>query len=127
MRPRAALLCALILPAALLAATLGTPAQQGSASSPADSVAAAPPAPAASASNSSNSSTSEPAAHSRAPRTEAAVRLEGERRFRANCGRCHQSPQKYSPRVMATIIRHMRVRATLTDQDMRYIMAYMTK
>ena len=54
-------------------------------------------------------------------------RLEGERRYRTNCGRCHQPPHKYPPRMMATMIRHMRVRATITDEDMRYIVAYMTQ
>lgn len=59
-------------------------------------------------------------------RTEAA-RAEGEKRFRANCGRCHVAPQKFPPRVMATVIRHMRVRAMLTDEDMRLILQYMTE
>lgn len=58
---------------------------------------------------------------------EAALRIEGERRFRANCGRCHQAPHKFPPRMMATIIRHMRVRATITDEDMRLILEYMTQ
>ena len=43
------------------------------------------------------------------------MRVQGEQRFHANCGRCHATPQKFSPRVMATVIRHMRVRATITD------------
>jgi len=34
-----------------------------------------------------------------------AMRLEGERRFRANCGRCHAAPHKFPPRMMATIMR----------------------
>ena len=42
-----------------------------------------------------------------------AKRVEGEQRFRANCGRCHAAPQKFPPRMMATIVRHMRVRATI--------------
>ena len=56
-----------------------------------------------------------------------ALRLEGEKRFRANCGRCHQAPHKFPPRVMATAIRHMRVRAMITDDDMRLILRYMTQ
>jgi mono/diheme cytochrome c family protein len=56
-----------------------------------------------------------------------ALRLEGEKRFRANCGRCHQAPHKFPPRVMATAIRHMRVRAMITDEDMRFILHYMTQ
>jgi mono/diheme cytochrome c family protein len=58
---------------------------------------------------------------------EAAERIEGEKRFRANCSRCHQSPHKYPPRVMATALRHMRVRAMITDEDMRLILRYMTQ
>jgi cytochrome c5 len=56
-----------------------------------------------------------------------AMRLEGEKRFRANCGRCHAAPQKFAPRAMATIVRHMRVRATITDEDMRLVLFYMTQ
>jgi len=58
---------------------------------------------------------------------ESALRIEGEKRFRTNCGRCHMAPHKFPPRVMATAIRHMRVRATLTDEDMRLILHYMTQ
>ena len=55
------------------------------------------------------------------------MRVQGEQRFRANCGRCHAAPQKFSPRVMATVVRHMRVRATITDEDMRLVLFYMTQ
>lgn len=55
------------------------------------------------------------------------ARLEGEKRFRTNCGRCHQPPHKFPPRVMAAAIRHMRVRAMITDEDMRLILRYMTQ
>ena len=51
--------------------------------------------------------------------------FEGEKRFRANCGRCHMAPHKFPPRMMATIVRHMRVRATITDEDMQLILRYM--
>ncbi|HEY2233047.1 MAG TPA: cytochrome c [Candidatus Angelobacter sp.] len=55
------------------------------------------------------------------------MHVEGEKRFRSNCGRCHAAPPKFPPRMMATIVRHMRVRATITDQDMRFILRYMTE
>jgi len=55
------------------------------------------------------------------------MRIAGERRFRANCGRCHAAPQKFPPRMMGTILRHMRVRATITDEDQRLILFYMTQ
>jgi mono/diheme cytochrome c family protein len=55
------------------------------------------------------------------------MRVQGEQRFRANCGRCHAAPQKFPPRMMATVLRHMRVRATITDEDMRLVLFYMTQ
>ena len=67
----------------------------------------------------------EPAAYSSAEAD--GMRLEGEKRFRANCNRCHAAPHKFPPRMMATMVRHMRVRATITDEDMRYILYYMTQ
>ena len=58
---------------------------------------------------------------------EDAMRVEGEKRFHANCGRCHQAPQKFPPRMMLTITRHMRVRALVTDEDVRLILHYLTQ
>lgn len=55
------------------------------------------------------------------------MRLEGEKAYHANCGRCHMAPPKFAPRMMTTIVRHMRVRATITDQEMRVILHYMTQ
>ena len=52
--------------------------------------------------------------------------VEGEKRYRTNCGRCHQPPHKFPPRAMATAIRHMRVRGLLTEEDMKYVLYYMT-
>ena len=55
------------------------------------------------------------------------MRVQGELRFRTNCGRCHAAPHKFPARMMATIIRHMRVRATITDEEMRLVLFYMTQ
>lgn len=55
------------------------------------------------------------------------MRIEGEKRYHANCGRCHAAPQKFPPRMMGTVLRHMRVRATITDEDRRLILFYMTQ
>lgn len=55
------------------------------------------------------------------------MRIAGEQRFHANCGRCHAAPQKFPPRMMKTVLRHMRVRATITDEDMRLVLFYMTQ
>jgi hypothetical protein len=74
--------------------------------------------------NGKNSSTGAAVAHVSDPDT---MRVAGEQRFRSNCGRCHNAPQKFPPRMMATIVRHMRVRATITDEDQRLILFYMTQ
>jgi mono/diheme cytochrome c family protein len=55
------------------------------------------------------------------------MRVQGEQRYRANCGRCHAAPRKFPPRMMATVLRHMRVRATITDEDMRLVLFYMSQ
>jgi mono/diheme cytochrome c family protein len=52
--------------------------------------------------------------------------IEGEKRYRTNCGRCHQPPHKFPPREMAMAVRHMRVRATLTDEDTKYLLYYLS-
>lgn len=67
------------------------------------------------------------AAPTHAPAQDDPMRLEGEKRYHANCGRCHNAPPRFAPRMMATIVRHMRVRATITDQDMHLILHYMTQ
>ncbi len=72
------------------------------------------------------SSTAGPTAEDAAA-VERALRVEGEKRFRTNCGRCHMAPHKFPPRVMATAIRHMRVRAMITDEDMKLILRYMAQ
>ena len=42
---------------------------------------------------------------------------EGTRIFQQNCSRCHNTPDGFSPRISGTILRHMRVRASLSKQD----------
>jgi cytochrome c5 len=42
---------------------------------------------------------------------------EGERIFAQQCSRCHNAPEGFSPRISGTIIRHMRVRASLSKHD----------
>jgi mono/diheme cytochrome c family protein len=41
----------------------------------------------------------------------------GELVFQQNCSRCHNAPQGFSPRISGTIVRHMRVRASLSKKD----------
>lgn len=49
----------------------------------------------------------------------------GERKFQANCSRCHTAPEQFSPRITGTIVRHMRVRASLSAMDERDILQYL--
>ena len=67
------------------------------------------------------------AAAASAEEQEEAQLAEGEKRFRTDCGRCHMAPHKFPPRMMATIVRHMRVRALITDEDMKLILRYMSQ
>jgi cytochrome c5 len=50
---------------------------------------------------------------------------EGEKRFRTNCGRCHNPPEDISPREARAVIRQMRVRAMLSAEDERLILQYL--
>jgi hypothetical protein len=49
----------------------------------------------------------------------------GERKFEANCSRCHTAPEQLSPRIVGTVVRHMRVRASLSAEDERDILRYL--
>ena len=51
----------------------------------------------------------------------------GARKFRANCSRCHTAPEQISPRIAGTVLRHMRVRASLSAEDEQQILRYMTQ
>ena len=41
----------------------------------------------------------------------------GARVFKQNCARCHTAPEGFSPSISGTIVRHMRVRASLSQQE----------
>lgn len=49
----------------------------------------------------------------------------GERKFKQNCSRCHESPQALPSRISGTVLRHMRVRASLSEQDVRDILKFL--
>ena len=50
---------------------------------------------------------------------------DGETKFKQNCSRCHEAPQGFSPRISGTILRHMRVRASLSAEDEREILHFL--
>ncbi len=49
---------------------------------------------------------------------------EGERIFQQNCSRCHNTPQGFSPRIAGTVVRHMRVRASLSQHDEQELLRF---
>jgi len=49
----------------------------------------------------------------------------GERKFKQNCSRCHDAPQDLSTHLSGTVLRHMRVRASLSEQDERDILKFL--
>jgi cytochrome c5 len=49
---------------------------------------------------------------------------EGERIFQQNCSRCHNAPNGFSPRISGTILRHMRVRASLSQHDEQELLRF---
>ena len=48
-----------------------------------------------------------------------------ERVFQTNCSRCHYAPEGLSPRIIGTVVRHMRVRANLSAEEERMILSYL--
>jgi cytochrome c5 len=49
----------------------------------------------------------------------------GQRKFDANCGRCHNFPEQLSPSLTGTVVRHMRVRANLSAEDEKDILRFL--
>jgi cytochrome c5 len=49
---------------------------------------------------------------------------EGERIFAQNCSRCHAAPEGFSPRISGTVVRHMRVRAQLSQHDAEELLRF---
>lgn len=50
---------------------------------------------------------------------------DGARLFAVNCGRCHRPPDQLSPKISGSVLRHMRVRATLSKEDEQAILKYL--
>lgn len=49
----------------------------------------------------------------------------GQRVFNQNCARCHDAPQSFPPQVSVTIVRHMRVRASLNAADEKALIEFL--
>jgi cytochrome c5 len=49
---------------------------------------------------------------------------EGQRIFEENCSRCHTAPNGFSPHIAGTVLRHMRVRASLSEHDEKELLRF---
>lgn len=49
----------------------------------------------------------------------------GQEVFQQNCSRCHNAPQQIPPEISGTILRHMRVRASLSAADEKALLQFM--
>jgi cytochrome c5 len=65
------------------------------------------------------------AASQAAQRKQPASHSEGERIFAQNCSRCHNAPDGFSPRISGTVVRHMRVRAQLSQHDEQELLRFL--
>jgi cytochrome c5 len=50
---------------------------------------------------------------------------EGSRIFDQNCSRCHAAPEGFSPSISGTVVRHMRVRASLSRHDEEELLRFL--
>jgi cytochrome c5 len=50
---------------------------------------------------------------------------EGDRIFQQNCSRCHNAPEGFSDRISGTIVRHMRVRASLSQHEEQQLLRFL--
>jgi len=50
----------------------------------------------------------------------------GQQVFAENCSRCHNAPQGFSSHISGTIARHMRVRASLSEEDYKALRKFLT-
>jgi cytochrome c5 len=50
---------------------------------------------------------------------------DGQRIFDQNCSRCHAVPNGFSPRISGTVVRHMRVRASLSRRDEQELLRFL--
>lgn len=65
------------------------------------------------------------APHVNTQQTPSSTENAGAIKFKQNCSRCHEAPQGFSSRISGTIVRHMRVRASLSAQDERDILRFL--
>jgi len=50
---------------------------------------------------------------------------EGEQVFQRHCSRCHTAPDGFSPHIAGTVVRHMRVRASLSQHEEEALLRFL--
>lgn len=60
-----------------------------------------------------------------APPANSSETARGQEVFQQNCSRCHNAPQQFPPQISGTILRHMRVRASLSAADEKALLQFM--
>ena len=60
----------------------------------------------------------------RKPSNGAQSQEEGERVFLQNCSRCHAAPEGFPQHISGTVVRHMRVRASLSEHDEQALLKF---
>jgi cytochrome c5 len=50
---------------------------------------------------------------------------DGQQIFDQNCSRCHTTPEGFSPRISGTVVRHMRVRASLSQHEEQELLRFL--
>ena len=48
----------------------------------------------------------------------------GQQIFQQHCSSCHTAPDGFSPRISGTIVRHMRVRASLSEYEEKELLRF---
>lgn len=51
--------------------------------------------------------------------------VSGEQVFAQNCSRCHAAPQGFAPRISGTVVMHMRVRASLSQDETQALLRFL--
>jgi len=50
---------------------------------------------------------------------------EGDRIFKQNCSRCHNAPEGFSSNISGTVVRHMRVRVSLSRHEEEELLRFL--
>jgi cytochrome c5 len=59
------------------------------------------------------------------PAKGASTDLDGDQVFQQQCMRCHDTPPSFSPRIAGTVVRHMRVRAGISEQEEQALLRFL--